>query len=115
VIESVTRIGFITIMGVVLTVIAFYGMIAYIIVPACDWWDERKRRRDAIRQQKERTLFEGPVDPTVRAQYLLMRLLRDFKSRDEAIQHLYYIDPDNESTRLLSIAAAVHLLYKEGR
>ena len=100
-----------SILGVLLAGVVF----AFVVFPILDKLEARKRRHDARRQQKERTIFEGPVDPTLRAQYLLRTLLRDFKSRDEAMQHLYYIDPDNESTRLLSIAAAVHLLYKEGR
>lgn len=50
---------------------------------------------------------ESPED---RARRLLDWLLPKYHNRDRAMDNLYFIDPDNDATRLPSIAAALWIL-----
>lgn len=49
-----------------------------------------------------------------RAERVLHLTLPEIGSHDEAVNHLYYVDPNNDLTRLHSIAAAVYILRESG-
>lgn len=53
------------------------------------------------------------LPPLARAQSLLERLLPRITDRDQAISCLYFVDPDNDATRLPSIAAAIWVILSE--
>lgn len=55
------------------------------------------------------------AEQIARAEELLMRLLPKFLTRDEVLNNLWFIDPDNDMTRLPSIAAAVHVIRHSGK
>jgi hypothetical protein len=45
-----------------------------------------------------------------RAEAILWAVLPPMLNHDQAVNNLYYVDPNNDTTRLLSIAAAVYIL-----
>lgn len=45
-----------------------------------------------------------------RAERILHLTLPEIGSHDEAVDHLHYVDPNNDATRLHSIAAALYIL-----
>jgi len=50
-----------------------------------------------------------------RAEHILHLTLPEIASHDEAMNNLYYKDPNNDTTRLPSIAAAIYILREAKR
>jgi hypothetical protein len=48
-----------------------------------------------------------------RAELILRTCLPEIRNHDHAIQNLYFVDPNNDTTRLHSIAAALYIIAEE--
>jgi hypothetical protein len=98
----------------VAVVVAF--ALAVVVVALHSIWLDRRRTarrerefREAIKAESVRD--RGPSDPRARAEWLLTQCLPTIRTRDHAINHLFYVNPNaNHDVRLSSIAAAVFII-----